>query len=152
MYGNVIDEVSKLSAENERLRLFNARRERRLIKPPATPREASISQASHILGTPPQVIRAIWQQENGPPDIESGSIGKTDHFAKYFPMQDWAALEAARTINRLSFIWFTTTPEGKQAYRKMLNFAAPTYAAVSPWENARWAKSVELFTLTKSAK
>jgi len=152
MYGDVAEKVSALSAENERLRLFNARRERRIIKPPASPRDQSIGKASHILGTPAEVIRAIWQQENGPPDIETGSIGKTDHFAKHFEMDDWAALEAARTINRLSFNWFLHTPEGRIAYKRMLNYAAPTYAAMGPAQNAQWAKSVYGFSLTKSAK
>jgi hypothetical protein len=143
-------QVEKLSAENERLRIFNARRQRRLVKPPATPRLESIEKASHILGTPPQVIEAVWMQENGPPDIETGSIGKTDYFAENFPMADWAALEAARTMNRMAFEWFLKTPEGKRAYPKFLTYASAPYTALGPQEQKNWAKYVEKFSLGES--
>lgn len=139
--------IETLSAENQNLRLFNARRQRRLIKPPATPRDQSISKMEHIFGTPAPVVRGVWRQENGPPDIETGSIGKTDFIAVSFPVQDWAAAECARTLNRMAWEWFLTTPEGKEALGHMLLKASAPYTALGAKEQKDWARNVKAFIL-----
>lgn len=139
--------IEALAAENQNLRLFNARRQRRLVKPPATPRDLSIAKMEHIFGTPYPVIRAVWRQENGPPDIETGSIGKTDYVALNFPVQDWAAAEAARTLNRMAWEWFLTTPEGKEALGHMLLKTAGPYTALGKQEQKDWAKNVKHYAL-----
>ena len=133
--------VEALSTENQNLRTFNARRDRRLNRPPASPRWESIEQASHILGTAPSVIAGVWYAENGPPDIETGSLGKTDAFVGY-PIQDWAALEAGRTMNRLSWEWFTQTPEGRRALPFMLKSAAGPYTAMGEYSQRQWVQRI----------
>ncbi len=141
------DKTEQLSAENERLRLFDARRQRRLVKPPATPRDLSIAKAEHIFGTPYAVIRAVWRQENGPPDIETGSIGKTDYIAQTFPIQEWAAMECSRTLNRMAWEWFLNTPEGREALGRMLFKSAGPYTALSLQAQKDWAHNVKGFIL-----
>lgn len=143
--------VEQLSAENANLRMFNARRQRRLVKPPATPREQSIAMAEHIFGTPYPVIAAIWRQENGPPDIETGSIGKTDYIALTFPVRDWAAAECARTMNRMAWEWFLTTADGREALGKMLTKSAGPYTALDMKAQKDWAKNVKAFILEEQA-
>lgn len=143
--------VETLAAENENLRMFNSRRQRRLIKPPATPRDQSIAKAEHIFGTPYPVIKAVWRQENGPPDIETGSIGKTDYIAMTFPVSDWAAAECARTLNRMAWEWFLTTPEGRDALGHMLLKSAGPYTAMDKERQKDWARNVKGFILEEQA-
>lgn len=140
-----LGEADALRDENERLRLFNARRERRLHKPMAIPRWDSINKASHVLGTDPFIIASVWRQENGPPDIETGSIGKTDFFAQNLPMYDWPAFEAGRTLNRLAWEWLTQTPEGRAALKPMLVYASKPYTALGVGSQKTWAKNVLSF-------
>lgn len=143
-YG-LLERTEALSAENERLRLFHAREVRRQKKPPAEPRWAAIAKASHITGADADVIAAIWRHENGPPDIETGVLGRTDYFAKNFPIAEWPALETGRTINVWAWRWFTETPEGKAALKKMLVYASAPYTAKT--NEKEWAKNVYAFTL-----
>ncbi len=140
-----LDKVVSLASENQRLRLFNAREVRRFKKPAAVPRYAE--GAEHILGTPFKVTEAVWKAENGPPDIETGVLGKTDYFSKNSPMDDWPALETARTMNIYAWSWMMNTPEGKKAYKQVLKYAAKSYTGNTSPET--WEKNVYNFTLEK---
>jgi hypothetical protein len=137
-----LGQADGLREENERLRLFNARRERRIHKPPPVINWESCTKAGFTLGADPYVIAAIWRQENGPPDIETGSLGKTDFFAKNLPVKDWPAFEAGRTINRMAWEWFAKTPEGKEALKRMLKYSGEEYAALVVARGKVWGKNV----------
>lgn len=50
----MLKDYKHVVSENADLRMFNARRQRRLVKPQAKPELDSIGTASHLLGTPPQ--------------------------------------------------------------------------------------------------
>lgn len=117
--------IRDLAAENQRLRLFNAREVRRYQKPAAVPR--GTQNAEQILGTPAKLIAAVWRQENGPPDIETGVLGKTAYFSKNSPIEDWPALETARTLNIYAWDWMQNTPEGRKAMEKVIRYAAKSY-------------------------
>lgn len=134
--------LAEQSAENERLRLFNAREVRRYKHPNAIVDAEACAVASHILGTPPSVIAAIWEQENGPPDIETGVLGKTDHFSKHFPIKQWPALEAARTMNIYVYRWLLETKEGNIAWKKILKRTAVPYTKDTKAEE--WSSNVYL--------
>lgn len=149
---NVLDRNEKLSAENESLRLFNVKRAKLLDSPPADPRENSITLASHILGTPKGFIRGIWFSENGFPLTETGNKGKTDFFAKNFPLEDWTALEAARTFNRLSLEWFIETEEGRKHLPKMLKYSARIYTQMDEDSQREWVSVVRKKALEESAE
>lgn len=136
-----VGRVETVSAENERLRMFNARRDRRLNRPPASPRMDSIAQAHHVLGTAESIVAGVWYSENGPPDIETGSLGKTDAFVGY-PIEDWAALEAGRTMNRLAWEWLTRTPEGRRALPYLLKHAAGPYTAMGEFSQKQWVARI----------
>ena len=138
-------EADGLREENERLRLFNARRERRIHKPGPTINWDSCNRAAFTLGADPYVIAAIWRQESGPPDIETGSLGKTELFAKHLPMKDWPAFEAGRTINRLTWEWFQKTPEGKEALKRMLKYSGVIYTALGESKGHEWGRNVYTF-------
>jgi len=142
-------QVAELAGENERLRLFNAREVRRYKRPNANPRQDALNNASHILGTPAKVIEAVWRQENGPPDIETGVLGKTAYFSKNSPVTDWAALETARTLNIYTWKWLTKTPEGKKALIHVLKFASGPYIDEAKMGKAQakvWADTVYKFS------
>lgn len=148
----ILNKLEEVSGENERLRLFNARQKRRLDMPLymsdkkfAEPDKEAVAIASHILGCPESVIAAVWKQENGPPDIETGSLGKTDFFVKNFPLKDWPALEAGRTMNLWCWDWFLTTDGGRQAMKVMLAHIAKPYTGLDLKEQKDWAKRVAVF-------
>ena len=124
--GYYADKIAKLAAENQRLRAFRAREARRYDKPEATVNKEAVAQAGHILGTPPSVLAAIWTYENGPPDIETGVLGRTDYFAKHLPLDYWPAFEAGRTIN-IYVYKYLQSPEGDKAWKEILNRAAKSY-------------------------
>ena len=96
---SMVERVERLGSENQRLRLFNAREVRRYKRPVAVPR--GCENAQHILGTPAEIIGGVFRQENGPPDIETGVLGKTAYFSRNSPIEDWAALETERTLNKI---------------------------------------------------
>jgi hypothetical protein len=131
--------IADQAAEIQRLRTFRAREARRYEHPSAKVNKEAVAQAGHLLGTPPHVIAAIWTYENGPPDIETGVLGRTDYFAKHLPMDYWPAFEAGRTIN--IYTWkYLQSPEGDKAWRAILERAAKAYTG-----NTRpktWADSV----------
>lgn len=146
MGGNAASQrVETLAAENQQLRLFNARETRRYRHPDAKVRWEAVSKASHVFGTPPQIIGAVWMQENGPPDVETGVLGKTDFIAKNFPVSDWPALETARTLNYWTWKWLTETEEGKQALKKALLYTSKPYTNTNPEENKVWTKNVLIY-------
>jgi hypothetical protein len=136
------ENLTELSAENERLRLFNAREVRRYKKPAAAPR--SVYTAEHVFGTPAQVIAAIWKQENGPPDLETGVLGKTAFISQNAPIEDWASMEAARTMNVYAWGWMMNTKEGQHAYKQVLKYMAKKYTGDTLPDV--WAKNVYQFT------
>lgn len=141
--------VVDLAAENERLRLFHAREVRRFKRPDAVPR--GTENAQHILGTPANLIAGVWRQENGPPDIETGVLGRTDYFAKNSPISDWAALETARTLNIYAWKWLQT-PEGKPALKHILAFASGPYidkGKLGDKAAKDWARNVYDFSQVK---
>jgi hypothetical protein len=145
-----VKRVEALSSENQRLRLFNAREVRRYKRPVAVPR--GCENAQHILGTPANIIGGVFRQENGPPDIETGVLGKTAYFSKNSPIEDWAALETARTLNIYAWKWMTTTPEGKRALKHVLEYASGPYidkAKMGEKEAKTWAKNVLEFSQVK---
>lgn len=139
-----LEEIQRLSAENERLRAFNARRERRLkwMREPEKINLQAVQTASHVLGTPPSVVAALLYSENGPQDLETGSIDKTDIFAKVFPIQYWSTLDGVRTLNRLAWTWFLETESGREALPRMLKYAAKPYTALSDAEQRVWMKNM----------
>ncbi len=147
----ILDRYRDSVIEIGRLRIFNARRDKRLHRPPASPRLMSADKAAHILGTPAPVVLGVWFAENGPPDIETGSIGKTDWIALGFPMEDWAALEAARSMNRFCWQWFQTA-DGKRALPLMLKYAAGPYTALGEEDQRQWVKTVSREILKEPTK
>lgn len=137
------ENLTSLSAENERLRLFNAREVRRYKKPQAQPR--SHYTAEHILGTPANVIAAVWRQENGPPDVETGVLGKTAYFARNSPIEDWASMETARTMNIYAWDWMMKTKEGRHAFKQVCKHASVPYTGNTLPDV--WAKNIYQFTI-----
>lgn len=142
--------IAEQEAENQRLRLFNAREVRRFKHPGANVDWSAVSKAAHVLGTAPQVIAAVWVHENGPPDIETGVLGKTDYFAKHSPMDEWPALEAARTLNIYAWKWLTETPEGRVALKRVLKRAAKPYTGDTKADD--WARNVYALQAELGAK
>lgn len=145
-----MEKVENLSSENQRLRLFNAREVRRYKRPVAVPR--GCENAQHILGTPAEIIAGVFRQENGPPDIETGVLGKTAYFSRNSPIEDWAALETGRTLNIYAWKWMTTTPEGKKALKHVLEYASGPYIdkeKMGEKEAKTWAKNVLEFSKVK---
>lgn len=136
------DQLVQLSAENERLRLFNTRRERRLkwmAKPKGLNTEA-VAKAWHILGIPPSAVAALIYTENGPQDLETGSIDKTDFFAANLPIECWSTLDGSRTLNRMLWEWMLESQEGRKALPHFLVSAAGPYTAGrSDHEKRLWA-------------
>lgn len=146
----LVEKVENLSSENQRLRLFNAREVRRYKRPVAVPR--GCENAQHILGTPAEIIAGVFRQENGPPDIETGVLGKTAYFSRNSPIEDWAALETGRTLNIYAWKWMTTTPEGKKALKHVLEYASGPYIdkeKMGEKEAKTWAKNVLEFSKVK---
>jgi hypothetical protein len=132
--------------ENERLRMFNVRRERRLhwMKEPEKINTEAVEVASHVEGTPPSLVAALLYTENGPPDLETGSIDKTDYFAKEFPLSQWSALDGARTLNRMAWEYLLQDPKGRQALKGLLAYAAKPYTNLSPAEQKDWARNMQV--------
>ena len=132
--------------ENERLRMFNVRRERRLhwMTQPQSINLESVETASHVEGTPPSLVAALLYTENGPPDLETGSIDKTDYFAKDFPLTQWSALDGARTLNRMAWEYLLTTPDGQKALKGLLSYAAKPYTNLSEPEQKDWAARMKI--------
>lgn len=143
-------ELIKLAAENERLRLFNAREVRRYKKPAAKVNYSACADARHIMGTPASVIAAVTRQENGPPDIETGVLGKTDWIAKNYPIQSWASMETGRTLNIYAWDWLLHTEEGRLAFKKILKRASKSYTGDTLPE--AWARNVATFQQEEAAK
>jgi hypothetical protein len=137
-----MDENKRLLVENEKLRSFNVRRERRLkwmMKPKSIDAD-SVSQATHILGTPPSIIAALLYCENGPENLETGSIDKTDYFALNFPIARWSTLDGTRTLNRMLWEWFLAQDEPTQ--KSFYMSAAKPYTALSKAEQKSWAANM----------
>lgn len=132
--------------ENERLRMFNVRRERRLhwMKEPEKINTEAVEVASHVEGTPPSLVAALLYTENGPPDLETGSIDKTDYFAKEFPLSQLSALDGARTLNRMAWEYLLQDPKGRQALKGLLAYAAKPYTNLSPAEQKDWARNMQV--------
>ena len=135
-------ERETLTAENERLRLFNAREVRRMSHPPPKVNKQAVELATHLQGIPSSVVAALYYAENGPPDIETGILGKTELIAKNYPLEYWPALEAGRTLNHYAWSWFLNTPEGKQNLQKMLFYAGKPYTAGNPKNVTTWANTI----------
>ena len=138
-------ELKSLAEENAHLRIFNAREVRRLKLRKGYKIEAPLdclALAHHVEGVAPSVIAAVWKQESGPPDIETGVLGKSDFISKNFEMRYWPALEAARTLNHWAWAWFTTTAEGRLALARMLTYTAPHYVALGIKDHAAWVRNV----------
>lgn len=129
------------TAECEKERAFNVRRDRRLnyIQVPKQINMEAVSLAIEILGTRPSVTAALLYCENGPEFLESGSIDKTPFFSKYVPIKNRSALEGARCLNRMAWEWFVTTPEGKRAFDDFLFYAAKPYTHLGGPEQNAWA-------------
>lgn len=140
-----IKRIETLSAENERLRLFNAREVRRYKNPGAKVRWKAVDKATHIVGTPGSLVGAVWMQENGPPDIETGVLGKTDEFSRNHPIEDWPALETARTLNVWAWDWLLNTHEGRKALKPLLAHVAKPYTAMDEKEQRVWVARVMKF-------
>lgn len=144
------EKISKLSAENERLRLFNAREVRRYKKPSAKVNYEACAEARHVMGAPASVIAAVTRQENGPPDIETGVLGKTDWIAKNYPIQYWASMETGRMLNIYAWEWLLKTDEGRIAFKKILKRASKSYTGNTLPD--AWAKNVAKFQMEEAAK
>lgn len=138
-------ELGRLQAENQQLRLFNAREVRRQKRPLAKVRWEAVEGAEHLMGVPGSLVAAVWQHENGPPDIETGVLGKTDAISRHLPVKDWPAYETARTLNVWAWEWLLTTPEGKQALKPMMQYVGRPYTAMGEAEGKRWAARVLKF-------
>jgi len=138
------EEIKRLVAENERLRSFNARRQRRLkwMNQPESIDLESVSLAYHVTGVKPSWIAALLYCENGPEDLKTGSIDKTDVFAKYFKVKDWSALDGTRTLTRSAFEWFSSTEEGREAAKQFLLYAAAPYTNLSAKEQQAWMRNM----------
>jgi hypothetical protein len=130
-----------LVVENERIRSFNVRRERRLkwMQAPQKIDIKNISLPYHVLGIKPSVIAALLKCENGPEYLESGSIDKSDFFALYFPLERWSALEGSRTLNRMLWEWVTLDKNREHAFYL---YAAKPYTALSVAEQNSWANNM----------
>lgn len=144
------ERVERLAAENERLRLFNAREVRRFKRPDAVVNYDACAEARHIMGTPASLIAAVYRQENGPPDIETGVLGKTDWIAKHYPIEDWAALETARSLNIYAWSYLTKTEEGRHTLKKILKYASKSYTGDTLPE--AWTKNVYRFQQEEAKK
>ena len=103
----------------------------------------AVATASHIEGLPPSLVAALLYTENGPEDLETGSIDKTDYFAKDFPIEKWSALDGARTLNRMAWEWFFTTDDGRDAARSFFLYAAKPYTNLSLPEQRDWAYRIQ---------
>lgn len=138
------EENKRLIAENERLRSFNTRRSRRLkwmLKPEKINLEA-VTVSNHLLGIPPSVIGALIYCENGPQDLETGSIDKTDYFAMHFPIQQWSVLDGSRTLNRMLWEWLLA--QDKETQNRFWRSASKPYTALSVKEQKTWANNMEV--------
>jgi hypothetical protein len=138
------EENKRLITENERLRSFNARRTRRfkwMLKPEKINAE-SVTISHHLLGIPPSVIAALLYCENGPQDIESGSIDKTDYFAMHFPISQWSALDGSRTLNRM--LWEWVLAQDKETQDRFWRYASKPYTALSKPEQKHWADNMRV--------
>jgi hypothetical protein len=99
----------------------------------------AVATASHVEGTPPSLVAALIYTENGPQDLETGSIDKTDWFAKDFPIEKWSALDGARTLNRMAWEYLLETTDGQRALHGLLLYAAKPYTNLSDQEQKDWA-------------
>lgn len=135
------DQVQTLSIALERERSFNVRRERRLrwMQNPQKINLEAVAMATHILGIRPSVTAALLFCENGPEHMESGAIDKTDFFALHVPIEKRSAVEGSRTLNRMAWEWFITTPDGQRALDRMLIFAGSPYTHLGLPEQRAWA-------------
>jgi len=135
------DEKYQLVVENERLRSFNVRRERRLkwMNEPKSINLNHVSQAFHILGTKPSVVAALLYSENGPEYFESGSLDRTSYFAQNFPIEQWSSLEGSRTLNRMAWNWILEDSKRSHAF---FLYASKPYTALSVAEQKSWANNM----------
>lgn len=134
-------QVEKLIIENERLRSFNVRRERRL-KWMTEPKEINLENvalAFNILGTKPSVTAALLYCENGPEWVETGSVDKSLYFAKNFPINQWSALEGSRTLNRMLWEWLL---QDEKRSKSFFSYAAKPYTSLSLDEQKSWANNM----------
>lgn len=139
--------LEELASENERLRLFNAREARRYQKPGANVNYSACAEARHLLGTPPHLVAAVFRQENGPPDIETGVLGKTDWVSKHYPVKDWAALETGRTLNIYAWDYIMHHPD---VLKKVLKHASKPYTGNTLPE--AWVKNIMTFQAEEAKK
>ncbi len=138
------EEIKRLTEENVNWRMWNTRRVRRqkwMQKPESIDMEA-VSLANHILGVPPSLIAALIYTENGPKFLETGSIDKTDWFAKSFALKDLSTLDGTRTLNRLVWDWLLNAPPDVQ--QSFFMSAAKPYTALSLKEQQTWARNMRI--------
>lgn len=140
------DQTQALTTALERERSFNVRRERRLkwMQAPKKVNLEAVATATHLLGIRPSVAAALLYCENGPEFLESGAIDKTDFFALHVPIEKRSAVEGARTLSRMAWEWFITTPEGRRALDKMLIFAGTPYTHLGRPEQMAWAVNMSV--------
>jgi len=133
--------IEELTIENERLRSFNVRRERRLkwMTEPKAINLESVSLGYHLLGIKPEVLASLLYCENGPEFVETGSIDKTDYFAQHFPLDKWSALDGSRTLNRYLWDWLL---EDKKRAKDFFIYAAKPYTNLSEKEQKSWANNM----------
>lgn len=126
---------------------FNARRERRLRleKDEVGPKINldAVALAFHLEGTSPDVIAALLHCEDGPMNVESGSIDKTDVFAKDIQIDRRSAVEGARTLNRMAWDWLTKTPEGQKVLPSLLTYCSTPYTSLGSLEQRDWARNMQ---------
>ncbi len=136
-----VDRDIKFATENERLRSFNTRMMRRLkwINMPEKIDPEAVALAEHIEGTPASMVAALIFCENGPEDIETGSIDKTDYWAKNLPIKYWSKLDGARTLNRMLWNWIQAHPD---QFKLFLFDAARPYTNMSKPLQMTWASNM----------
>lgn len=135
------DEKTQLVIENERLRSFNVRRERRLkwMSEPKAINLTNVALAFNVLGTKPSVVAALLYTENAPEFVESGSLDKSDYFARNFPIEQWSVLEGSRTLNRMAWNWILDDPKRAHAF---FLYASKPYTGLSVSEQKQWANNM----------
>lgn len=137
------EEKFQLVVENERLRSFNVRRERRLkwMQQPKAIKLEDIALSFNILGTTPSVTAALLYCENGPEFITTGALDKSLYFAQNFPIDKWSTLEGSRTLNRMAWSWILDDPKRSNAF---FLYAAKPYTGLSTNEQKTWANNMYL--------
>ncbi len=112
------------------------------MKEPKEINVKAVQDAHEILGIRPSLIAALVYCENGPENLETGSIDKTEYYATHFPIEEWSYLDGSRTLSRMAWEWFFTTKEGQKACKQFLTFAATPYTHTSPEDQAWWVKNM----------